>query len=110
MAAYPAKVERLIESVLAGSGVTSPSLRRTVAGQAARLGGMSGETEALPQQLDGFVRKVATQAYRVTDEDITALKEAGYSEDTIFEITVSAALGASIARLECGLNALKGEG
>ena len=51
---------------------------------------------------------MALHAYRTTDQDIVALRTAGYSEDAIFEITLSAALGAGLARLERGLAALKG--
>jgi alkylhydroperoxidase family enzyme len=53
------------------------------------------------------VAKVAQHAYRTTDEDLAALLAAGYSEDQIFEITVAAALGASQARAECALRALR---
>ena len=40
-----------------------------------------------------YVKKVAKHAYEVTDKDMTALRQAGYSDDQIFEATVSAALG-----------------
>jgi alkylhydroperoxidase family enzyme len=53
-----------------------------------------------------YLDKVRTHAYRVTDADVQALKDAGYSEDQIFEHTVSAAVGAGLARLEAGLGAL----
>ncbi len=52
---------------------------------------------------------VARHAYKTTDAHVAALKQAGYSEDAIFELTLSAALGAGMARLERGLAALKGE-
>jgi alkylhydroperoxidase family enzyme len=50
---------------------------------------------------------VAKHAYKVTDADVEALRHAGYSEDAIFEITLSAALGAGLARLERGIEALR---
>jgi len=52
---------------------------------------------------------VARHAYKLTDDDLTALRRAGSSEDAIFEITVSSALGAALDRLERGLAALRGE-
>jgi len=55
-----------------------------------------------------YVEKVALHAYRVTDADIDGLREAGYSEDAVFEITLSAALGAGLGRLERGMAALRG--
>jgi hypothetical protein len=62
----------------------------------------------VPENLRAYVDKVARHAYKVTDEDVEALKKAGYSQDQIFEITISAALGASLKRLNIGLAALKG--
>ena len=52
---------------------------------------------------------MARHAYKLTDDDLNALRRAGSSEDAIFEITVSAALGAALDRLERGLAALRGE-
>ena len=43
---------------------------------------------------------------RARPEDIEELKGCGYSEDAIFEITLCAAVGASMARLERGLEIL----
>jgi hypothetical protein len=62
--------------------------------------------EQLPSELRSYVDKVAKHAYKVTDEDVEALKRAGHSEDAIFEVTAAAALGAAILRLERGLIAL----
>ena len=45
-------------------------------------------------------------AYEVTDEDIQALRNAGYSEDVIFEQTVSVAVAAGMNRLEAALEVL----
>jgi alkylhydroperoxidase family enzyme len=59
-----------------------------------------------PPDFATYLDKVRTQAYRVTDADVQALKDAGYSEDEIFELTVSAAVAAGLARLEAGLAAL----
>ncbi|HEY6286494.1 MAG TPA: hypothetical protein VIX20_12580 [Ktedonobacteraceae bacterium] len=44
-----------------------------------------------------------------SEEDFEALRKTGYSEDAIFELTVSAALGTGISRLEHGLAVLKGD-
>ena len=54
-----------------------------------------------------YLQKVRHCAYRVTDEDVAALSEAGFSEDEIFEQTVSAAVGAGLLRLEAGLRAME---
>ena len=44
--------------------------------------------------------------FGVTDEDIQALRDAGYSEDVIFEQTVSVAVAAGLIRIEAGLGVL----
>jgi alkylhydroperoxidase family enzyme len=54
-----------------------------------------------------YVDKVARHAYKVTDEDVEALRQAGYSEDQIFEPTVSAALDAGLERARAAFRALQ---
>ncbi len=103
---YAALTQRVVDAVLAGPGHTPRELRRAVAARAARPGGPS---DGVPAQLAGYVDKVSRHAYRVTDADLGALQRAGKSDDSLFEITVSAALGAALARLERGLAALRGE-
>ena len=59
-----------------------------------------------PPEFASYLEKVRLHAYKVTDGDVQALKDAGYSEDEIFEHTVSAAVAAGLERLEAGLGAL----
>lgn len=59
----------------------------------------------LPPDLQPLIDKIHRHAYRVTDEDI-ASAQARYGDDKMFEIVVSAALGASSQRLMTGLRAL----
>jgi alkylhydroperoxidase family enzyme len=101
-------VERLQQSVLAGPGTTDVALRRAVEARAAADGGRPGEAAALPPELVDYVDKVSRHAWQVTDEDVARLQRAGYSEDAIFELTLAAALGAAMGRLERGLAALEG--
>jgi hypothetical protein len=103
-------VERLRQAVLAGRGTTEAALRQAVEARAAAAGGRKGEAAgAIPPELAELVDKVIHHAWRVTDEDVEQLKRAGYSEDAIFEVTLAAALGAGMGRLERGLAALAGE-
>jgi alkylhydroperoxidase family enzyme len=53
-----------------------------------------------------YTAKVCDHADRVTDTDIEDLKVAGYNEDEIYEITVSAAVGAALGSLDAGLRRL----
>ena len=107
---YATNIQRMIDAVLTTAGDTNPSLRRAVETRSAELGCRSAvKTSEVSTELVSYVNKVALYAYKTTDEDIEALRKAGYSEDAIFEITLSAALGAGRVRLERGLTALKGD-
>ncbi|MCQ3979281.1 MAG: hypothetical protein DPW09_38160 [Anaerolineae bacterium] len=109
---YLPKIQRLFETFFGDKpnrGVTWPDLRGAIERYAANLSDTHQETATIPPGLEAYVRKVTLYAYKVTDEDIASLKELGYTEDDLFEITISAALGAGRTRLECGLAALKGE-
>jgi alkylhydroperoxidase family enzyme len=59
-----------------------------------------------PPEFAAYLDKVRRNAYKVTDQDVQALKDAGYSEDVIFEQTVSVAVGAGLERLEAALTVL----
>ena len=108
---YTEHTQALIDGVLNSPGGTISTLRQAVETYAAKLSGrVSSQTGQIPAELESYISKVALSAYQVTDQDIEALRTAGYSEDALFELTLSAALGAGIARLERGLSALKGEG
>ncbi len=101
---YPRYLEhmtRTTHAVLDSAGAARPEVRWAA---------FHRRLDELPADLRTYVSKVAQHAYRVTDEDVEALKRAGYSEDVIFEITVSASLGAAIMRLERGLIALAESG
>ena len=107
---YQKLVDDLRAAVLAGDGVTDGTVRAAIASRAGALSGSRAPSQgAVPAAVAGFVDKVARHAYTVTDDDIRALRQAGYSEDAIFEITASAAVGAALGRLERGVAALQGE-
>jgi alkylhydroperoxidase family enzyme len=53
-----------------------------------------------------YLEKVRLYAYKVTDRDVDELKAAGYTEDEIFEHTVSAATAAGLERLDAALETL----
>jgi alkylhydroperoxidase family enzyme len=93
---HAANMNRLAEAVLAGPGTLDAGTRRA----AAQMGDV-------PEGLRSYLDKVTRHAYKVTDEDVAALRRAGYSEDQIFEATVSCALGACLRRLDAGLEAMR---
>ena len=88
--------DQAFERVLAGPGHTEPSLRQAAANGV-----------GLPADLQPFVEKIQAHAYKVTDADVSRL-QATYGDDKLFEVIVSAAVGASRKRLVAGLRALEG--
>lgn len=83
-------------TVLDSPQTTTQALRRAVAAN-----------DDVPKELAKYVDKVHKHAYRVIDEDFEAMKRVGYDEDALFEITISAAVGAGMARLRAGLGAIE---
>jgi len=86
----------LVSRVLHGGGDASSTMRRAAFDDA----GITGPVGRL-------VDKVAKQAYNVTDDDIAAVRLAGFSEDQIFEVVVCAAIGQSTRQYETALAALE---
>jgi hypothetical protein len=91
---YAEQRDRVLATVLEGPGESDPSLRRAAA-----------DDRGLPADLRTLVDKIHRHAYKVTDDDM-ASAQAKYGDDVMFEIVVSAALGASRMRLMAGLEAL----
>jgi hypothetical protein len=89
-------VEALGTAVLESMGVLPAPVRRAAA-----------ERSEVPELFVDYVRMIHDHAYRITDRTVANLKEAGASEDALFEVTVAAAYGASRRRLEAGLAALR---
>jgi alkylhydroperoxidase family enzyme len=61
----------------------------------------------VPADATDYTDTVRRGAYLVTDAHVDALRAAGLSEDEIFELTVSTAVGAGLERLDAGLKALR---
>jgi alkylhydroperoxidase family enzyme len=60
----------------------------------------------VPAALQTLVAKIHRHAHRVTDEDIRELLANGYTEDQLFEVIVSASVGAARARFEAAVRAI----
>jgi hypothetical protein len=90
--------QRLVAAVLSTPGETPADLRRAAL-----------ESGTAPGSLGPYVSNVARHAYKITDTDVAQLRQAGHSDDSLFEITVAAAVGAALYRLDRGMAALRGE-
>ena len=61
----------------------------------------------IPAKAAAYAATVRRHAYRVTDAQVEALRAADFNEDDVFELTVAAAVGAGLERLDAGLQALQ---
>lgn len=61
---------------------------------------------SLPEPLAGFVKKVTSEAYRIVDADLDALRATGFTDDAIMEAVLATAVGPGLSRFEIGLAAL----
>jgi len=50
--------------------------------------------------MESYLEKVRTRAYAITDADVEAVKQAGFSEDEVFERTVAVAIAEGRRRQE----------
>jgi len=57
-------------------------------------------TPPAPTEMATYLAKVRDRAYAVVDRDIDALREAGISEDRIFEQTLAVAIAEGLRRLD----------
>lgn len=87
--------DQVLQRVIHGAGESDVSIRSAAA-----------EGKGAPADLQALVDKIHRHAYKVTDDDIVR-SQAKYGDDQMFEIVVSAALGASRQRLIAGLEALE---
>jgi hypothetical protein len=88
--------QALVARVLEGAGSADPGSR-----QAAFHG------SAVAGPLGALLEKVRARAHEVGEEDVTRARAAGVSEDAIFEVVVSAAIGRATRRYEAALAALR---
>ena len=86
----------LVRRILEGDGKASLSER-----------GAAFNNSGLSEPVGTLVGKVASHPYTVTDEDITALRVSGVSEDHVFEIVVCAAVGQAARQYDTAFAALE---
>lgn len=94
---HVAAVDALRQAVFQSSGSTESAVRVA-----------AGRGKVLPEPLGSYAAKVRDQSYRITDADLAGLAAAGICDDAIFEITIAAAVGAALQRLDAGMRAVRG--
>jgi hypothetical protein len=85
----------LITGILDGAGQASTAQRRA-----------AFDNRGLAEPLRRLIDKVANHAYKIVDADIAAVREAGLSEDEIFELVVCAAVGQAAWQYDAAMAAL----
>jgi hypothetical protein len=95
MSRYASVVKRFREAVVGTPGRLPEATRRAVF-----AGGDAGPDTA------AYLAKLRAHAYQITDEDVAALRAAGHDDVSIYELTVAAAVGQGMRRLDLGLAAL----
>jgi hypothetical protein len=66
--------------------------------------------EGVEASLRDLVSKVCMRSREITEDDITAVRAAGFSEDQVFEVCVCAAVGQATRQLDSALAALDAAG
>ena len=90
---YDQAIEDMRDRVLHGPGASTPEARQ------------AAFASDVDDDLAAYVDKVRRHAYKVTDEDVAALRQR-YTDDELFEITVAAAMGAALSRRDAALRAM----
>lgn len=100
-------VQNMEKSVLTGPGSTDVKLRTKVFQFIEKLTlENKADFDSLPVELAPYIEKIGRHSYKITDEDIASLKNAGHSEEAILELSIAAALSAGSLRLRAGYRAL----
>jgi alkylhydroperoxidase family enzyme len=85
----------LVARVLDSDATASRGLRRA-----------AFDNSGLNDPIRALIEKVADRSYAVTDDDISAVRASGLSEDQIFELIVCAAVGVADRQYDSATAAL----
>lgn len=106
----PPELEIGRKHFLSAPGATDPALRRSVEAFVMSQWGIDREEVVpVPEVLEPYLKKLALHAYRIMDEDLEALREAGYSDVVIYEITLIGAIGTALVGIEQLFNVMYGK-
>jgi alkylhydroperoxidase family enzyme len=87
--------QRVIDRVVAGPGRTALAVRQA-----------AFDNTGVDSRARLLIDKVASRAWTVTSADVAAVSRSGMTDDEVFELVISAALGQSTRQLQAALAAL----
>jgi 1H-pyrrole-2-carbonyl-[peptidyl-carrier protein] chlorinase len=105
-------VDALVASVLGPGGATDPAWREAAYQRGRAFARGASEAEArtigrLPAPVAQLVFDLARTPHGITDEGFEALYAAGYSAESLLEITFAAAVGTGVERRTLGMEAIE---
>jgi hypothetical protein len=80
-------LSELYTQVVSSDGSLSSAVRLAIATQG-----------AVPEDFQVLVEKVHNHAFKVTDQNVEEVLQAGYHQEDVFELVVSGAVGAAVGR------------
>jgi hypothetical protein len=83
------------------AGAVDPAMRREL------LSGRPDDIDRLPEPYRTLARNVADASYRVTDEQVAAVRAATGSDKAAFEVVMSASVGAGLRRWDAAARAIE---
>ncbi len=93
-------MHQISHALLTTPGDTNPALRNHIIDYVVSKTLDHDNTNSLDQNVIALVDKVTFAAYSIEDEDLAMLRSCGWSDDGIYEIILSAAYGAGLARMQ----------
>lgn len=103
----PREVQRGLAQLTSCPGRTDAQLRqRVMAYMRATLKVPQSAQVDLPQPLARYLEKLCHHAYRILDEDLDALREHGWNDEAILELTLAGAVTVASVGLESLLGGL----
>lgn len=98
-------LKKIKKSIL-GKGKSKLELRKSIFDKVNRIVYTNLSKKLEVKEVELYIEKIAKNAYKITNQDLNALKNLGFSEDEIFELTIVAAFSAGASRVELVSNFL----
>ena len=96
-----ARMYKIGNALLTAPGDTNPELRKHIIDYVVyKTLGLGENPEPLDREVIILVDKVTFASYSIEDEDLVILQSSGWSDDALYEIILTAAYGAGLARMQ----------